>query len=73
MDAIEFETDIINKYIEIKEYEKVANRHARVILLLGDKINSSPSDSASRFSEFLSKSKKVENITVFSRDELNDR
>lgn len=73
MDAIEFETDITNKYIEIKEYEKVANRHVRVILLLGDEINPSPSDSASRFSDFLSKSKKVENITVFSRDELNDR
>lgn len=34
MYALEFETDITDKFIEIKNYEKVANKHARVIILV---------------------------------------
>ncbi len=40
MYAIEFETDINNKYIEIKEYEKIANKHVRVIILIDENVNS---------------------------------
>lgn len=34
MYAIEFETDITDRFIEIKEYDKVANQHAKVIILV---------------------------------------
>lgn len=36
MYVIEFETDLTDRLVEIKEYEKVANRHAKVIILAGD-------------------------------------
>ncbi len=39
MYAIEFETDITDKFIEIKNFEKVANKHARVIILVTDSEN----------------------------------
>lgn len=33
MYAIEFETDITDRFIEIVEFEKLANRHVKVIIL----------------------------------------
>jgi len=36
MYTVEFETDITNKFIEIKDYEKVANKHARIIIIVDD-------------------------------------
>lgn len=36
MYAVEFEVDITDKFIEIKDYEKVANKHARVIIIVED-------------------------------------
>jgi hypothetical protein len=36
MYAVEFETDIKSKYIEIKDYSKVLNKHAKVIVLVED-------------------------------------
>lgn len=36
MYAVEFETDIRNKYIEIKDYENLLNKHAKVIILVDD-------------------------------------
>lgn len=36
MYTVEFETDITNKFIEIKDYEKVANKHARVIIIVDE-------------------------------------
>jgi|AntRauTorcE11898_2_1112593.scaffolds.fasta_scaffold66670_2 hypothetical protein len=36
MYAVEFETDITSKYLEIKDYEKLANKHAKVIILVED-------------------------------------
>ncbi len=35
MYAIEFETDI-TKYIELKDYKPLLNKHVRVIVLIGD-------------------------------------
>ena len=36
MYAVEFEVDITDKFIEIKGYEKLANKHARVIIIVED-------------------------------------
>lgn len=39
MYAVEFETDIINRYIEIKDYENLLNKHAKVIILVDDVVD----------------------------------
>ena len=36
MYAIEFETDITGKYIELKDYEQLLNKHANVIILVDE-------------------------------------
>lgn len=36
MYAIEFETDVKDRFIEIKDYEKLVNKHVRVIILAED-------------------------------------
>lgn len=36
MYAVEFETDITSRYLEIKDYEKLANKHAKVIILVDE-------------------------------------
>ena len=36
MYAIEFETDIKSKFIELHDYEKLINKHARIIVLVDD-------------------------------------
>jgi len=36
MYAIEFETDIKDKYIEFKDYDKLMNKHVKVIVLAED-------------------------------------
>jgi len=36
MYAIEFETDITGKYIELKDYEQLLNKHAKVIILVDE-------------------------------------
>ncbi len=38
MYAIEFETDITGKYIELKNYWQVINKHAKIIVLV-DELN----------------------------------
>ncbi|MDR5907807.1 hypothetical protein [Franzmannia qiaohouensis] len=38
MYAIEFETDITSRYLELKDYEKLANKHAKVIILVEDDV-----------------------------------
>lgn len=40
MYAIEFETDIKSKYIELKNYDQLINKHAKVIILVEDAISS---------------------------------
>jgi hypothetical protein len=37
MFAIEFETDITGRYIELKDYERLLNKHAKVIILVDEK------------------------------------
>ncbi|MEI6069945.1 MAG: hypothetical protein WCP96_21650, partial [Methylococcaceae bacterium] len=36
MYAIEFETDITGKYIELQNYERLLNKHAKVIVLVNE-------------------------------------
>ena len=36
MYAIEFETDITGKYIELQNYEQLLNKHAKVIILVNE-------------------------------------
>lgn len=36
MYAIEFETDIKDRFIEVREYEKLVNKHAKVIIMVSE-------------------------------------
>lgn len=45
MYAIEFETNISSRFIEIKDYQRVLNKQAKVIVLVDDE---SPQDSAEK-------------------------
>jgi hypothetical protein len=36
MYAIEFDTDITGKYIELQNYEQLLNKHAKVIILVNE-------------------------------------
>jgi len=73
MNAIEFEADITNRFIELKEYEKVANRHAKVILLFDIEKDAQNELSTKRFEKFLETSQKVDGFEKISREELNER
>ncbi len=45
MYAIEFETDIKDKYIELQNYENLINKHAKVIVLVEEPISTPSQDS----------------------------
>jgi hypothetical protein len=50
MYAIEFETDITGKYLELKEWQHLLNKHARVIILVDDNSDApEASDDAAEF------------------------
>lgn len=36
MVTVEFETEITSRFLELKEYDKLVNKHARVIILVDD-------------------------------------
>ncbi|AEG31684.1 hypothetical protein [Thiomicrospira cyclica] len=74
MYAIEFETDIKSKYIEIKDYNKVLNKHAKVIVLMEDLDSGDFFASQDDFiASLLNKPRHLEQGTVFlSRDEANE-
>lgn len=77
MYAIEFETDIKDRFIEIQEYEKLVNRHVRVIILadeIKDKMKSKSRNSGldAIFSEAID-IKIDQNIDIDKLcDEVND-
>jgi hypothetical protein len=41
MYAVEFETDITGKYLELKEWQSLVNKHARVIILVDEEPSTS--------------------------------
>jgi len=59
MYAIEFETDIKSEYIKVPEYDKLKNKHAKILFLLNDNIGDIAEDAAINpkqlFREFLLK------------------
>lgn len=74
MDAIEFETDITSRFIEIKDYEKVANRHVRVIILAGEEIANKNNIKGDFIDGLLEKPISIQQNSMFlSRDEANER
>ncbi|WP_019895566.1 hypothetical protein [Hydrogenovibrio halophilus] len=48
MQAIEFETDVTGEYIRIPEFEKLKNRHVKVIVLSEDLPEEPPISAASK-------------------------
>jgi hypothetical protein len=71
MYAVEFETHINNGVVHIpSHYKELQNsKKAKVIVMvddLGEK-------NETAFNLFLQQSKKIEEIAIFSRDELHDR
>ncbi len=68
MYAIEFETDIKDRFIELKDYERLINKHARVIVLIDeDKPNQED------FIDRVIKNPKHLNEKFLTRDEANAR
>ena len=53
MYALEFETDIKSEYIKVPEYNKLKNKHAKILLFLTDVMNNPvDKDSASSLALF---------------------
>jgi hemerythrin len=74
MYAVEFETDLVRPYIQVPDFEAVANRHARVILLLSDRVNqSTPSEKEDAIDALLKKPVHFVQDHFLSRDEANAR
>ena len=61
MYAVEFEVDITDKFIEIKDYEKLVNKHARVIIIVDDVLMKT------------SKTSVAGNLKKYAKPELIDR
>ena len=49
MYAIEFETDITSRYLELKEFDRLQNKHARVIILVEENSEADASDNLAEF------------------------
>jgi len=68
MYAVEFEAHIDNGIVHIPaRYKELQNSHKAKIIVMVDEIDDNKDELA--FDRFLKQSKKVENLTVFSRDE----
>lgn len=74
MYAIEFETDITDRFIEIKEYEKVANRHAKIIVLVNEPLRDKQSSGEDFIDSLLKVPRHISpNQRFLTRDEANER
>ena len=74
MYAIEFETDITDRFIEIKEYEKVANRHAKIIVLVNEPLRDKQSSGEDFIDGLLKVPRHISpNQRFLTRDEANER
>jgi hypothetical protein len=74
MYAVEFETDLVRPYIQVPDFEAVANRHARVILLLGDRVKSPlTSEKEDAIDALLKKPAHFVQDHFLTRDEANAR
>jgi len=74
MYAIEFETSIDNGIVHIPEiYKKIQkSKKAKIIVMIDEAIEQENQQQLA-FSSFLKNTKKVEHITLFSKDELHER
>ncbi len=74
MYAIEFETSIDNGIVHIPEiYKKILkSKKAKIIVMIDEAIEQENQQQLA-FSSFLKNTKKVEHITLFSKDELHER
>ncbi|RLA06373.1 MAG: hypothetical protein DRQ51_09555 [Gammaproteobacteria bacterium] len=68
MYALEFETKLNSNLIKIEDYQKVANKYAKVIILIDEQNYSN-----NKFDNFLNMSYDVDKIQNISREELNER
>ena len=74
MYAIEFETSIDNGIVHIPEIYKeiLKSKKAKIIVMIDETIEQENQQQLA-FSSFLKNTKKVEHITLFSKDELHER
>ncbi len=78
MYAIEFETDITGKYLELKGWQSLLNKHARVIILVDEvPVSAEASEDLSEFralqSTRSSKPEVAKDVAVVSmEDDIND-
>ncbi len=74
MYAIEFETDITDRFIEIKDYEKVANRHAKIIVLVKEPLIDKQNKEDDFIDSLLKKPRHImPNQKFLTREEANER
>ena len=62
MYALEFETDIKDKYIELKDYDKFMNKHVKVIVLVEDLEEDKTEKNLKRLEKFFSDRKNMPKI-----------
>ena len=74
MYAIEFETSIDNGIVHIPEIYKeiLKSKKAKIIVMIDEAIEQENQQQLA-FNSFLKNTKKVEHITLFSKDELHER
>jgi hypothetical protein len=72
MYAVEFETRIDNGVVHIPErYKTLQNsKKAKIIVMVDEPVEEK---NESVFAQFLQKSRKVENLSLFNRDALHER
>ena len=62
MYAIEFETDIKDKYIELEDYDKLMNKHVKVIVLVEDAQEDNIKKNLNRLEKFFDDRKNMPKI-----------
>ena len=74
MYAVEFETSIDNGIVHIPEmYKKLQKSKKAKIIVMINETTEEENQPQLAFDKFLKNSRKVENLTFFSRDELHER
>ena len=74
MFAIEFETTIDNGIVHIpKIYKNLQKSNKAKVIVMIDETTEEENQQQLVFDKFLKNSRKVENLTLFSRDELHER
>ena len=81
MYAVEFETDIKSEYIKVPEYNKLKNKHAKILFLLNDttfdvaenKTKSEKERTIKLLNKFYAQPVIIDSFVMPTREERNER